>query len=120
MNYFEHKELARKEFIKHFVECKQGDTDIQLSIECEFEETELHWALESWDDCEQIKILDDGSVKIKWEHACWWAGCPHHEYYCILAPIETTIWKEPFTLAVERRKKFETSKKCNNYEEEEE
>ena len=103
MNYFEHRELARKEFIKHFMECKRGDLDCQLQIDIGLEMDELIWALESWEECEQIKMLDDGSVKIKWEHACWWANCPHHEYYCILAPIETTIWKEPYTLALERR-----------------
>ena len=99
LNYFEHWRQARQLFIRHFIHCKHGDEDIQQSVDMGFEEDEFQYALESWEECEQIKMLDDGSVKIKWEHRCWWANCPMNSYYTILAPIETTIWTQPYTLA---------------------
>ena len=95
MNYFDHFTAARKIFLDHYDKCAERNG-------C-YDHHERQWADESFQNCEQIKMLDNGDVKIKWEHRCWWADCTHTDYYCILSPVEKTIWVEPYDLAKERR-----------------
>ena len=95
MNYFNHLERALNIWLKHYDICADRN-------ECYDPQERIH-AEESFYECEQIKILDDGSIKIKWEHKCWWADCPsavfHGEYYCILAAIDKVAWEFPYDLA---------------------
>ena len=91
MNYFDHWKKAYEEFTKHYDKCADRN-------EC-YDVQERMSAEESWKECEQIKMLDDGSVKIKWEHRCWWADCHHYDYYCILAAVDKVAWEFPYDLA---------------------
>lgn len=96
MNYFEHFNVARARWMKHYDECVE-----ELGLDPGYEER--RWADESWQESEQIKILHDGTIKIKWEHPCWWADCKHPvfhgEYYCIVAGIDNVTWEDPASRA---------------------
>ena len=96
MNYFEHFNVARARWLKHFDECAE-----ELGLEYDYQERQ--WADEAWQECEEIKILQDGTIKLKWEHPCWWADCKHPvffgEYYCILAGLDSITWEEPYDRA---------------------
>ena len=64
---------------------------------------ELKLALESFEDCQQVKILwhyDIGEhcLKIKWEHSPWWVGQVMHFYYCVMLPIDSTQLETPSQL----------------------
>ena len=63
---------------------------------------ELRYALESFDECEQVKLIHDTThghcLKIKWEHGAWWTGDNMHFYYCILLPIDKVEMYEPAAL----------------------
>ena len=96
MNYFDHFNIARARWMKHYDECSK-----ELGLYSDSQER--RWADESWQESEQIKILHDGTIKIKWEHRCWWADCKHPvfhgEYYCILAGLDSITWEEPYDRA---------------------
>ena len=96
MNYFEHFEQALAAWMEHYEFCAARNDQNS-------DNQERQWAKESFEQCEQIKILQDGTIKIKWEHGCWWADCQSHvfhgEYYCILAPADKITWYFPFGLA---------------------
>ena len=96
MNYFEHFEQALAAWMEHYEFCAARNDQ-------EHDNHERQWAKESFEQCEQIKILQDGTIKIKWEHRCWWADCEHAafhgQYYCILAPLDEITWYEPYDLA---------------------
>ena len=96
MNYFDHHQRALDTWLKHYDECAKRNG-------CEHDNQERQWAIDGFNECEQIKILQDGSIKIKWEHRCWWADCNslafHGEYYCIIAPLNEITWYEPYDLA---------------------
>jgi len=97
MNYFEHRQKAADEYENHIIQCaKKND------IPCDADEIAM--ALSDWYECEQIKMLGTGDVKIKWEASCWWAdcGCFMGTYYCILAPLDECVWFEPYDLSVKR------------------
>ena len=69
---------------------------------------ELRYALESFDECEQVKLIHDHKhghcLKIKWEHGAWWVGDNMHFYYCILLPIDNVEMFEPAALARKKPK----------------
>ena len=64
---------------------------------------ELRYALESFSECEEVKLIFDMThghvLKIKWEHAAWWVGDNMHFYYCVLLPIDGVPMVEPAELA---------------------
>ena len=64
---------------------------------------ELRYAMESFDECEQVKLVYDMKhghcLKIKWESGAWWAKDPLHFYYCVLLPIDGVMMMEPAELA---------------------
>lgn len=97
MNYFEHRQQAANEYENHIIQCAKKN-DISYDAD------EISIALEDWYECEQIRMLHTGEVKIKWEARCWWADCSCHmgTYYCILAPLDEVTWYEPYALAVKR------------------
>ena len=96
MNYFEHWNIARARWLEHYDQCVE-------ELDLDYDSQERRWAEESWAESETIKILHDGTIKIKWEHRCWWADCKHPvfhgEYYCILAGLDQVTWEEPFARA---------------------
>jgi hypothetical protein len=100
MNYFDHYHKAQEIWLKHLVDCAH-ENDIYFS------QTEWTAAKESFEYSEQIKILEDGSIKIKWENGCWWADCKHAafhgQYYCILAAVDKVAWEFPYDLAKRKR-----------------
>lgn len=95
MDYFDHYHKALELWLKHYDECAIRNGH-------EHDGQERNWAIDGFNESEQIKILQDGTIKIKWEHRCWWADCTSHvfhgDYYCILAPIDSITWFEPFDL----------------------
>lgn len=64
---------------------------------------ELRYALESFSEMEQVKLIYDQShgncLKIKWESGAWWHSDPMHFYYCVLLPIDNVQLHEPYALA---------------------
>ena len=78
----EHEGEAWSIWYKHICECAA-----ELGID--FDATEAGFMWESFTDGVQLKLLDSGEVKVKWEHPCWWADCPKHvfhgDYYCVLS-----------------------------------
>jgi hypothetical protein len=100
MNYFQHYDIAIKRWLGHVRSCAK-----ELGIE--YDGQEIIWAVESFEDAQQLKTLDDGSIKLKWEHPCWWADCKHPvfhgEYYCVLIPLENQNWEQPYDLAKRKR-----------------
>ena len=99
-----HEEEAWRIWSKHFVECAD-----ELGIN--FNADERRWAKESFFEAQQLKILRDGSIKVKWEVGCWWADCKRHafhgDYYCVLAHPKDVSWKSPYDLAIELKEASE-------------
>ena len=110
--YAYHYNKARTEFIdwyykKHvdqelasfwFTNC--GHIDDMLIYD-----DELKFALEAFDESEQVKILyhydrGDHCLKIKWEVMPWWEGQVLHFYYCVMLPIDNLAFQTPYQLAV--------------------
>ncbi len=92
--FYTHQERAQDEYITHLQECDhRGDEilnerDIVIEIDCLEENF-------------QIKMLDNGMVKIKWEMPCQWIGCHWHLYYCRL--VADPHFEEPFDIAKDGR-----------------
>ena len=84
MNILDHEEEAWRIWFRHVCACAE-----ELGIQHSINEQEIGWMRESFEDNIQLKILYTGEVKVKWEHACWWADCPkavfHGNYYCVLS-----------------------------------
>lgn len=97
-NIYTHEEKALEIWLKHYDECAE-----ELEVESDWEEK--NQASDSFRECIQVKLLHDGTVKVKWEHRCWWADCKHPvfhgEYYCVMAHPKYTTWKDPSELAKE-------------------
>jgi len=95
---WDHEAEALRIWLKHIEECAQ-------ELEIEFDAYEMEQAGESFQECQQLRILQDGSIKVKWEHSCWWADCKHPafhgDYYCVLAHPKDVTWKSPYDLAIE-------------------
>ena len=83
MTYFEHYDIAKSRWMEHITNCA-------AELEIEFDSEERRYASESFDECEQLKWVNNNqSIKVKWEHCCWWADCKtphafHGRYYSIL------------------------------------
>ena len=96
MNIWTHEEEAVKLWLEHYDQCVE-------ELEITRDSQERRWAEEAFREVIQVKLLDCGSVKVKWEHGCWWADCKHPvfhgQYYCVMAHPNFTSWKEPFDLA---------------------
>jgi len=105
MNIWTHQEKALERWLKHYDECAEdvGEHDPQ----------ERKWAMESFRDCIQVKLLEDGEVKVKWEHRCWWADCKHAtflgEYYCVMAHPKYITWMHPYELALDIKSRKDVS-----------
>ena len=96
MDIWSHAFRARDIWMKHVDQCAQN-----LGIDFGYQE--MKWAEESFFESEDLRILQDGSIKVKWEHRCWWADCPtphifHGHYYCVLAHPKFVTWHEPYDL----------------------
>ncbi len=89
MDYYEHKEEAFQIWFRHFKSCAE-------ELRANYNWEEVQWAREAFDESEQLKILDCGHIKLKFEMPCWWADCKHPvfhgDYYCVVA---YPAWKEP-------------------------
>ena len=98
MNYYEHKEAAFQIWLKHVKQCaaELAASDENFALEYQLNEYEIGQMRDSFEECEQLKILDSAHVKLKWEHRCWWADCKHPvfhgEYYCVVALPK---WEKP-------------------------
>jgi len=97
-NIWTHEEKALDIWLKHYDECASAH-NFNPSDGAKEE------AIASFRDCIQVKLLHDGSVKVKWEHKCWWEDCKQAvfagQYYCVMAHPKYTTWKEPWDLANE-------------------
>ncbi len=90
LNFYEHQQRAHDEYIAHLRECDHRDQDSYL------DERDVAFEIDCLEDVFQIKMLDNGIVKIKWESPCQYIGCHWHLYYCRLA-IDPN-WQEPHEL----------------------
>ena len=81
MRYYEHQSAAIQELREHILTCKKAkDVDWQDRLqECDLSTTDL------LEEGQQIRFIQDGILKIKWEAPCPWVGCHWHLYYCKLA-----------------------------------
>ena len=59
MNYFDHFNIARSRWLKHYDECVE-----ELDLDPGYQERQ--WADEAWQESEQIKILDVSNVQ-RWQ-----------------------------------------------------
>ena len=116
MNYIFHYKEARKLFINWYYS-KHSNQELadhyflnSFSIDdMLLYDDELKFALESFEECEQIKILWHDEIgqhclKIKWEHSPWWVNQLLHFYYCVMLPLDDKKLLEPARLIRE----------CNN------
>lgn len=81
MRYYEHQSAAIQELREHILTCKHAkNVDWQDRLqECDLATTDL------LEEGQQIRFIQDGILKIKWEAPCSWVGCHWHLYYCKLA-----------------------------------
>ena len=92
MTYFEHYDIAKSRWMEHITNCA-------AELEIEFDNEERRYASESFDECEQLKWINHcQTMKVKWEHCCWWADCKtkHHffgSYYSMLCHMPK--WELP-------------------------
>jgi len=97
-NIWTHEDKALNIWLKHYAACAER-------LEIPHDAYEREQAIDSFRECIQVKLLHDGSVKVKWEHSCWWADCNMPvfagQYYCVMAHPKYITWKEPFDLAKE-------------------
>lgn len=109
--YAYHYAKAREEFVDWYYEShpKQEYNQLRRMMldpeDMVDHDDELKFALESFSECEQVKILyhydrGDHVLKIKWEHSPWWVGQVIHFYYCVMLPIDDVQFKTPYQLAV--------------------
>ena len=108
--YSYHYHKARTEFIDWFYRYHtDGRMKTLRSVVVDDEDMiefddELKYALESFEECEQVKIVYEYSgighcLKIKWEHSPWWVGQVMHFYYCVMLPIDDVNLVEPAKLS---------------------
>ena len=107
-DYAYHYQQSREQFAQFVINSKHNphredwqqwhDMLGTIDMECAIEE--FRYAMESYNDtAEQVKLLythDKGHLlKIKWEHAGWWAGDVLHHYYCVMLPLDNVELKFP-------------------------
>ncbi|MEZ8113158.1 MAG: hypothetical protein QMC61_05980 [Candidatus Poseidoniaceae archaeon] len=95
MNDTEHYDIAKSRWLEHVAKCAE-----ELGVD--YDERERGYASESFDECEQLKWINHcQTLKVKWEHRCWWADCKtptfFGEYYSILCHMPE--WELPHDLA---------------------
>ena len=79
-DYYEHQCEAIAELREHVLNCKHGS----IYVHDRYQEADL--MVEGLiEEGQQIRFLDSGVLKIKWESPCAWVGCAWHLYYCKLA-----------------------------------
>ena len=99
MNIWEHEQKALEIWLNHYDQCVE-----ELGVvDSNWQERE--WAIEAFRESRQLKILQDGSIKVKWEMPCWWADCKHRvfhgDYYCGLAHPKDVTWKRTICKRIE-------------------
>jgi len=109
--YVDHYHKAKKEFTDWFYKHHPNDGmktlyEIMPEDMREFDD-QYKFAMESFDECEQVKILfhyerGEHCLKIKWEHSPWWENQVLHFYYCIMLPIDGIDFKFPHQLVSRR------------------
>jgi len=109
--YVDHYHKAKKEFTDWFYKHHPNDGmktlyEIMPEDMREFDD-QYKFAMESFDECEQVKILfhyerGEHCLKIKWEHSPWWENQVLHFYYCIMLPIDGIDFKFPHQLVSKR------------------
>ena len=108
--YAYHYSEARLKFINWYYD---GHTDQELASfwhtnRCSIDDMlmyddEFKFALEAFDEAEQVKILYHYELgyhclKIKWEVNPWWPSQVLHFYYCIMLPIDSVNFETPSQL----------------------
>jgi|TARA_R100000482_G_scaffold121803_1_gene68399 hypothetical protein len=119
MNYDDAYKQAKKEWIQTVVNSPNNPQRDQWKLMLDsgvlewWEIDELKYAVESWEECEQVKLVWDDRLylKIKWEHSPWWVGDALHSYYCIMAPINEISFDTPYNIA---KKKSDMSWEVDN------
>ena len=108
--YKHHYAKAREEFIEWYYNAhpKQEYNTLRSMMlhgdeMIEFDD-ELRFALEAFDESEQVKIVYEYAtvghlLKIKWEVNPWWPNQVLHFYYCVMLPIDDVDFKTPYQLA---------------------
>jgi len=102
----EYEQQALEDWLAHFHSCAES-----LGIDSDYQEEQ--YARESWHDCKEIKFIEyDSVLKVKWEHRCWWADCPHPRnfigsYSCVLIDIPVDGWEEPYVRAKRKEREQE-------------
>jgi len=109
--YVDHYHKAKKEFTDWFYKHHPNDGmktlyEIMPEDMREFDD-QYKFAMESFDECEQVKILfhyerGEHCLKIKWEHSPWWENQVLHFYYCIMLPIDGIDFKFPHQIVSRR------------------
>lgn len=109
--YVDHYHKAKKEFTDWFYKHHPNDGmktlyEIMPEDMREFDD-QYKFAMESFDECEQVKILfhyerGEHCLKIKWEHSPWWENQVLHFYYCIMLPIDGIDFKFPHQIVSKR------------------
>ena len=91
----EYEEQALDRWKKHFYECPgRGEDWPDYDEWCR--------AHDSWLEAKQVRFINyNMTLKVKWEHRCWWPNCPsprnfHGSYSCILIDIKDGEWQEPY------------------------
>lgn len=81
MNYYEHQAAAIEELRQHIFTCKHAEN---VDLVDKHQEADLA-TTDLLEEGQQIRFIQDGILKIKWEAPCSWVGCHWHLYYCKLA-----------------------------------
>ncbi len=111
--YAYHYAKAREEFIDWYYKShpnQEYNTLRSMMLDaCEMIDfdDELQFALESFDECEQVKILyhyeiHEHCLKIKWEHSPWWRDQVLHFYYCVMLPLDNIRLETPSQLIADK------------------
>ena len=99
----QYEEMALARWKQHFYECDCLEEDYRPDYQ------EWLWAMEAWHECKEVKFVEyNMTLKVKWEHRCWWADCktPRNflgSYSCILLDIKDGEWQEPYDHAVGKK-----------------
>ena len=86
MDYYDHEAAACHEYKMHWMNCMHQSEEYR---EDPWSNDDLRLDMDMIREDVQIKFLDDGNIKIKWEFPCQWCDCKWQLYYC-------KIIREPF------------------------
>ena len=110
--YTQHYAQAQEEFVEWYYKDHPNEQIKTLKSMMSWDEMmdfdcELKFAIQAFEECEQIKIIYDYNIgghclKIKWEVNPWWEKQVLHFYYCVLLPLDYNVeFKTPYELATE-------------------